>query len=175
MASLHSLSGRRILIFSRDTDVYHISLTIASIIPEKHIIVQLNNEVAENPDLHGIPAQYQPQALTHYEFQLIITNYKHFCLHPRTTEVWLYTQDYGRTVSILSMIISSFIYTLAQPEFSKAIIHTSPLQMLISTAEYKSAICHNMLDPVRIVTCINTMEIHAGSVNTVSKTLRFSS
>ena len=121
----------------------------------------------------------------HYEtswtFQLIIANYKRFCLHPRTYQDRRCgcIQDYGRTVAILLISDHNFFYIylskISRPEFSKAIIHTSPLQMLISTAEYKSAICHNMLDPVRVVTCINTMEMHAGGVNTVSKTLRFSS
>ena len=60
MVWLHCIHshGRRILIFSRDTDVYHnIGLTIASIIPEKHIIVQLSKQITKDPkfiDLNGL-------------------------------------------------------------------------------------------------------------------------
>lgn len=75
---IHS-EGSKILIFSRDTDVYHIGLTVARLILEKHIIVQLSKQITkdpkfinlndlircltEDPDLHGIPSQYQPQTL----------------------------------------------------------------------------------------------------------------
>ena len=75
---VHS-AGTKKLIFSPDTDVYHVGLTVASSIPSCHMIVQFSRSYKEgakfldinnllqalqnDPDLHGIPCQLRPQAL----------------------------------------------------------------------------------------------------------------
>ena len=47
--SLHCVhsAGRRKLIFSPDTDVYHADLTVVPLLPEAEIIVQLSNTFKE--------------------------------------------------------------------------------------------------------------------------------
>lgn len=55
---LHSLhtSGRKILVFSPDTDVYHIGLGVARNMTEKHIIIQLSNSLSDSPKLLDLNA-----------------------------------------------------------------------------------------------------------------------
>ena len=75
---VHS-AGRRKLIFSPDTDVYHAGLTVVPLLPESEIIVQLSKTFKEgskflhmnrllqalrsDPDLLGLPPLIRPQAL----------------------------------------------------------------------------------------------------------------
>ena len=75
---VHS-AGTRKLIFSPDTDVYHAGLTVAPLIPESEIIVQLSKTFKEgskflhmnrllqalqsDPDLFRIPPLIRPQAI----------------------------------------------------------------------------------------------------------------
>lgn len=75
---IHS-AGSEKLIFSPDTDIYHIGLTIASQRPETNIVIQLTRTFREgskflqlqylpkalytDPDLHGIPIELRPQSL----------------------------------------------------------------------------------------------------------------
>lgn len=72
-------SGQKILIFSPDTDVYHIGLVIAPRVPEKQIVVQLSKSLVDSPsflnlnallqalegdpDLCNIPPDIRPQSL----------------------------------------------------------------------------------------------------------------
>jgi len=72
-------SGTKKFIFSPDTDIYQIGLTVASQQPESEIVVQLSKSLKKgskfvhlncllqalqsDPDLHGIPRPLRPQAL----------------------------------------------------------------------------------------------------------------
>ncbi len=72
-------TGRKKLIFSPDTDVYHIGLTAMQHIPEAEVIVQLskgykevpkflhlkqlNRALCDDPDLADIPTEMRPQVL----------------------------------------------------------------------------------------------------------------
>lgn len=74
---VHS-AGNRIMIFSPDTDVYHISITLVGLMPDKQIIVQLSKSLnispkllhlnaliqslENDPDLSGVPTSLRPQA-----------------------------------------------------------------------------------------------------------------
>jgi len=68
--------GYRKLIFSPDTDVYHIGLTVISLIPDTQVIVQLSKDHSEGarllclntlldelPDLADIAPNLRPQAM----------------------------------------------------------------------------------------------------------------
>ena len=75
---IHS-TGTRKLIFSPDTDVYHVGLTVAPLLPGTEIMVQLSKSFKDgskfldlssllkalesDPDLLGIPPCLRPQAL----------------------------------------------------------------------------------------------------------------
>ena len=75
---IHS-TGTEKLLFSPDTDIYHIGLTIAPQRPETNIVIQLTRTFREgskflqlehllqalyaDPDLHAIPIQLRPQSL----------------------------------------------------------------------------------------------------------------
>ena len=75
---VHS-AGNRVLIFSPDTDVYHIGLTLVKAMPGKEIVVQLSKSLTSStkilnlnvlvealerdPDLSQIPTSFRPQAL----------------------------------------------------------------------------------------------------------------
>ena len=75
---IHS-TGNQKLLFSPDTDVYHIGLTVVPLVPEGEIVVQLSRSLKEgskflslhlllealynDPDLHGIPLDLRPQVL----------------------------------------------------------------------------------------------------------------
>ncbi|SMN01637.1 hypothetical protein SPONN_2737 [uncultured Candidatus Thioglobus sp.] len=72
-------SGQRVLIFSPDTDVYHIGLVVAQHIPHKSIVIQLSKSLVDSasfldlnallqalqgdPDLCNLPPPLRPQAL----------------------------------------------------------------------------------------------------------------
>lgn len=72
-------AGTKKLIFSPDTDVYHVGVTIAPRLPGTEIVVQPTKTFREgskflllhhllqalhsNPDLHGVPLHLRPQAL----------------------------------------------------------------------------------------------------------------
>ena len=76
--ALHT-SGQRLLIFSPDTDVYHIGLVGAQHIPNKAIVIQLSKSLVDSasflhlhallqvlqgdPDICNIPPTLRPQAL----------------------------------------------------------------------------------------------------------------
>ena len=75
---VHS-AGTNKLVFSRDTDVYHIGLTVLHLIPTNHIIVQLSKSykkggkfidlkafaeaLSKDPDLSGITDLHRPQVI----------------------------------------------------------------------------------------------------------------
>lgn len=75
---VHS-TGNNILIFSPDTDVYHIGLTHIQLMPSKQIIIQLSKSLSvspkllhlnalvqalhDDPDLSPIPTSWIPQAI----------------------------------------------------------------------------------------------------------------
>lgn len=75
---VHS-AGNRVLIFSPDTDVYHIGATLVHLMPDRQIIVQLSKSLTSSPkllhlnaliqalesdpDLSKVPTSMRPQAL----------------------------------------------------------------------------------------------------------------